>query len=62
VSLATLLLWSVRMMLVFLVATLLGLVYSAWRLARNRRNPGFWEGGLLWLMSFLVAVILLART
>ncbi|HEX9303243.1 MAG TPA: hypothetical protein VGA31_02210 [Thermoanaerobaculia bacterium] len=50
------------MMLVFLVATLLGLVFSAWRLARNRRNPGFWEGGLLWLMSFLVAVILLART
>jgi hypothetical protein len=50
------------MMLVFLVAALLGLVYSAWRLSRNRGEPGFWEGGLLWLMSFLVVVILLART
>lgn len=50
------------MMLVFLVATLLGLAYSAWRLLRIRGNPGFWEGGLLWLMSFLVVVILLART
>jgi len=50
------------MMVLFLVASLLGLAYSAWRLSRNRRNPGFWEGGLLWLMSFLVVVILLART
>ena len=50
------------MMVVFLVASLLGLAYSAWLRSRNRRNPGFWEGGLLWLMSFLVVVILLART
>jgi hypothetical protein len=36
---------------VLLVATLIGLLYGAWRLSRNRRNPDFWEGGLLWLMS-----------
>jgi hypothetical protein len=45
-----------------LVATLIGLLYGAWRLSRNRRNPDFWEGGLLWLMSFLVVVILLVRS
>jgi hypothetical protein len=48
-------------MVLFLVATLVGLLYGAWRLARNRRAPGFWEGGFLWLMSFLIAVILLVR-
>lgn len=49
-------------MVLFLVATLLGLAYSAWCLSRNRGKPGFWEGSLLWLVSFLVAVVLLART
>jgi len=50
------------MMILFLLAALSALVYGAWRLSRNRRNPGFWEGGLLLLMSFLVVVVLLART
>jgi hypothetical protein len=49
-------------MVVFLILALFGLAYTAWRLVRKRRNPGAWEGGLLWLMSFLVVVILLART
>jgi hypothetical protein len=49
-------------MVFFLVLALFGLAYTAWRLVRNRRNPDSWEGGLLWLMSFLVVVILLART
>ena len=49
-------------MVFFLVLALFGLAYTAWRLVRNRRNPDAWEGGLLWLMSFLVVVILLART
>ena len=47
---------------VLLVATLIGLLYGAWRHSRNRRNPDFWEGGLLWLMSFLVVIVLLVRT
>lgn len=49
-------------MVFFLVLALFGLAYTAWRLVRNRRNPDSWEGGLLWLMSFLVVVILLVRT
>lgn len=49
------------MMVLFLVATLLELLYAARRLSRNRRNPEFWEGGLLWLMSLLVVVVLLVR-
>jgi hypothetical protein len=49
-------------MVFFFAVTLLGLAYTAWRLVRNRRNPDAWEGRLLWLMSFLVVVILLART
>ena len=49
-------------MVFFLVLALLGLAYTAWRLVRNRRKPDAWEGGLLWLMSFLVVVILFART
>jgi hypothetical protein len=53
---------SQAMTTVLLVATLIGLLYGAWRLSRNRRNPDFWEGGLLWLMSFLVVVILLVRS
>ena len=44
-----------------LVVTLIGLLYGAWRLSRNLRNPDFWEGGLLWLMSFLVVIVLLVR-
>lgn len=48
-------------MVSLLILALLGLAYPAWRLVRNRRNPDSWEGGLLWLMSFLVVVILLAR-
>lgn len=49
-------------MIFFLVIALFGLAYAAWRLVRTRRNPDSWEGGLLWLMSFLLVVILLART
>jgi hypothetical protein len=49
-------------MILLLTLALFGLAYTAWRLFRNRRNPDSWEGGLLWLMSFLVVVILLART
>jgi hypothetical protein len=49
-------------MVFLLLLALLGLAYPVWRLVRNRRNPDSWEGGLLWLMSFLVVVILLART
>lgn len=45
----------------FLILALFGLAYGAWRLVRNRQNPDSWEGGLLWLMSFLVVVTLLAR-
>ena len=48
-------------MVFLLILALFGLAYPAWRLFRNRRNPDAWEGGLLWLMSFLVVVILLAR-
>ena len=49
-------------MILLLILAVFGLAYGAWRLVRNRRNPDSWEGGLLWLMSFLVVVILLART
>lgn len=49
-------------MVAFLILALIGLAFTAWRLVRNRQNPHRWEGGLLWLMSFLVVVILLART
>jgi hypothetical protein len=49
------------MMVLVLILALAGLLFGGWRLLRNRGNPGFWEGGLLWLMSFLVVVILLAR-
>jgi len=45
-----------------IAAALLGLSTGAWFLLRNRRSPGFWEGGLLWVMSFLVVVILLVRS
>ena len=48
-------------MTLFLILALFGLAYTAWRLFRERRNPDSWEGRLLWLMSFLVVVILLAR-
>jgi hypothetical protein len=60
--LAVLLLDVVAMAVLLLIATLIGLVYAATRLARGRRTPGAWEGGLLWLMSFLVIVVLLVRT
>lgn len=50
------------MMILFLLIAGGALSFGAWRLSRNRRNPGFWEGSLLWLMSFLVVVVLLART
>jgi hypothetical protein len=50
------------MMVLFLLAALVALSFGAWRLSRNRRNPGFWEGSLLWVMSFLLVVVLLART
>jgi hypothetical protein len=50
------------MMVLVLILALAGLVFGAWRLSRSRGNPDFWEGGLLWLMSFLIVVILLART
>ena len=50
------------MMVFLLVVTLIGLLFAAVRLSRNRRTPGAWQGGLLWLMSFLVIVVLLART
>jgi hypothetical protein len=53
---------SVPTMVGLLILALFGLAWTAWRLVRNRRNPDSWEGGLLWLMSFLVVVILLART
>ena len=59
-ALADLLLFP-RAMVLLLIVALFGLAYPAWRLFRNRRNPDSWEGGLLWLMSFLVVVILLAR-
>ena len=50
------------MMILFLLVALSALGFGAWRLSRNRRNPGFWEGSLLWVMSFLVVVVLLARS
>lgn len=50
------------MMILFLLAAVSALSFGAWRLSRNRRNPGFWEGSLLWVMSFLLVVVLLART
>lgn len=50
------------MMVLFLLAAVGALSFGAWRLSRNRRNPGFWEGSLLWVMSFLLVVVLLART
>lgn len=50
------------MMILFLLVAVSALSFGAWRLSRNRRNPGFWEGSLLWVMSFLVVVVLLART
>ena len=46
----------------FLVVALAGLSYGAWRLSRSRHSPGFWEGGLLWVVSFLVVVTLLVRS
>jgi hypothetical protein len=49
-------------MTLFLTLALFGLAWTAWRLFRDRRNPDSWEGGLLWLMSFLVVVVLLARS
>jgi hypothetical protein len=49
-------------MVVLLILALFGLAYTAFRLLRDRRKPDSWEGELLWLMSFLVVVILLART
>ena len=49
-------------MVLFLVAALIGLAYSAWRLSRYRNQPGFWEGGFLWVVSFLVVVTLLVRS
>jgi hypothetical protein len=45
-----------------IVVALFGLSTGAWFLLRNRRSPGFWEGGLLWVVSFLVVVTLLVRT
>jgi hypothetical protein len=48
--------------LLFLIAALVGLTYAAWRLSRIRHTPGFWEGGFLWVVSFLVVVTLLVRT
>jgi hypothetical protein len=48
--------------LLFLVVALVGLSYGAWRLSRSRHSPGFWEGGLLWVVSFLVVVTLLVRS
>lgn len=48
--------------LLFLAVALVGLSYGAWRLSRSRHSPGFWEGGLLWVVSFLVVVTLLIRT
>jgi hypothetical protein len=48
--------------LLFLAAALVALSYGAWRLSRIRHSPGFWEGGLLWVVSFLVVVTLLVRT
>ncbi|HEU5248787.1 MAG TPA: hypothetical protein VFW15_02275 [Thermoanaerobaculia bacterium] len=59
---ADVLLWSTAGMVLFLILALFGLAFAAWRLVRARRDPDSWEGGLLWLMSFLVVVILLART
>jgi hypothetical protein len=59
--LAAVLLRQVPVVTFFLTLALFGLAFTAWRLFRNRRNPDSWEGGLLWLMSFLVVVILLAR-
>ena len=50
------------MMVLFLLVAVGALGFGAWRLSRNRRNPGFWEGSLLWVMSFLVVVVLLARS
>ena len=50
------------MMILFLLVALSALGFGAWRLSRNRRNPGFWEDSLLWVMSFLVVVVLLARS
>jgi hypothetical protein len=49
-------------MTLFLTLALFGLAWTAWRLFCNRRSPDSWEGGLLWLMSLLVVVVLLART
>jgi hypothetical protein len=48
--------------LVFLAIALVGLSYGAWRLSRIRHSPGFWEGGLLWVVSFLVVVTLLVKS
>ncbi len=48
-------------MVLFILAALTGLAFGAWRLSRNRQSPGFWEGGLLWVVSFLVVVTLLVR-
>jgi hypothetical protein len=47
--------------LLFLLVALAGLTYGAWRLSRIRHSPNFWEGGLLWVVSFLVVVTLLVR-
>jgi hypothetical protein len=58
---AALLLRLIPVVIFFLILALFSLAYTAWRLFRNRRDPDSWEGGLLWLMSFLVVVILLAR-
>jgi hypothetical protein len=60
VTLATLLLRSASVLL-FIIAALAALTYGAWRLSRSRHSPNFWEGGLLWVVSFLVVVTLLVR-
>ena len=58
---AAVLLLRFRVLLVLAVA-LAGLSYGAWRLSRSRHSPGFWEGGLLWVVSFLVVVTLLIKS
>lgn len=50
------------MTVVLLIVTLIGLLFAAAKFSRNRSTPGAWEGGLLWLMSFLVIVVLLVRS
>ena len=49
-------------MVLFILLALLGLSLGAWRLSRSRHSPAFWEGGLLWVVSFLVVMTLLVRS